>query len=167
MTSDSEHSGEGLNAQDVRQILGVNFYVGDLDATIERISHGGLLVVPAAPALKDISWNSSYREALIDSDVAITDSAWMVILWNLFERDSIRRVSGWDSGKSIQSPCRRPARYGSPSGLARQPAAETDCKRSSVASRALVARSSRPGDLRPVWFSMRRSYQCEVRRLET
>jgi N-acetylglucosaminyldiphosphoundecaprenol N-acetyl-beta-D-mannosaminyltransferase len=94
VTSKSEHSREWLDAQGVRQILGVNFYVGDLDATIERISQGGLLVVPAAPALKDIAWNSSYREALIDSDVAITDSGWMVILWNLFERDSIRRVSG-------------------------------------------------------------------------
>jgi UDP-N-acetyl-D-mannosaminuronic acid transferase (WecB/TagA/CpsF family) len=94
VTSNSEHSDEWLNAQDVRQILGVNFYVGDLDAMIERISQGGLLVVPGAPALKDIAWNSSYREALIDSDVAITDSGLMVILWNLFERDSIRRVSG-------------------------------------------------------------------------
>ena len=94
MTSNSEHSREWLKAQDVRQILGVNFYVGDLDATIERISQGGLVVVPAAPALKDIAWDSSYRQALIDSDVAITDSGLMVILWNLFEHDSIRRVSG-------------------------------------------------------------------------
>ncbi len=93
-TRNSEPSQKSLNAQDVRQILGVSFYVGDLDAMIERISQGGLLVMPAAPALKDIAWNSSYREALIDSDVAITDSALMVILWNLLERDSIRRVSG-------------------------------------------------------------------------
>jgi len=77
-----------------RQILGVNFFVGNLAATIERISHGGLLVVPAAPALKDITWNRSYREALLHSDVAITDSAFMVLLWNLFEGDSIPRLSG-------------------------------------------------------------------------
>ena len=94
MTSTLEHSRESVNTEDVRQILGVNFYVGDLDATIGRISQGGLLVVPAAPALKDIAWNSSYREALIDSDVAITDSGFMVMLWNLLERDSIPRVSG-------------------------------------------------------------------------
>lgn len=83
--------GDGKNE---RQILGVNFFVGDLAATIERISHGGLLVVPAAPALKDLGCNRSYREALLDSDVVITDSAFMVLLWNLFQGDSIPRLSG-------------------------------------------------------------------------
>ncbi|MGD0912507.1 MAG: WecB/TagA/CpsF family glycosyltransferase [Terracidiphilus sp.] len=77
-----------------RQILGVNFFVGDMATAIERISHGGLLVVPAAPALKDLGWNGSYREALLNSDLVITDSAFMVLLWNLFERDSIPRLSG-------------------------------------------------------------------------
>jgi UDP-N-acetyl-D-mannosaminuronic acid transferase (WecB/TagA/CpsF family) len=82
------------NVDNVRKILGVNFYVGDVSAVFERISRGGLLVVPAAPALKDIAWNLSYREALLNSDVAITDSAFMVMLWNLMERDSIPRISG-------------------------------------------------------------------------
>jgi UDP-N-acetyl-D-mannosaminuronic acid transferase (WecB/TagA/CpsF family) len=76
------------------QILGVNFYVGDAKGAIERISHGGLLVVPAAPALKDIAFNASYREALIHSDCAITDSAFMVMVWNLLEHDTIKRLSG-------------------------------------------------------------------------
>jgi UDP-N-acetyl-D-mannosaminuronic acid transferase (WecB/TagA/CpsF family) len=79
---------------DMRQILGVKFFIGDLNEAIDRISRGGLLVVPAAPALKDIDRNFSYREALVNSDVAITDSGFMVLLWNLFERDSIRRLSG-------------------------------------------------------------------------
>jgi N-acetylglucosaminyldiphosphoundecaprenol N-acetyl-beta-D-mannosaminyltransferase len=78
----------------MRQILGVKFFIGDLNEAIERISRGGLLVVPAAPALKDIDRDVSYREALVNSDVAITDSGFMVLLWNLFERDSIRRISG-------------------------------------------------------------------------
>lgn len=82
------------NVQNVRKILGVNFHVGDLSAIIERVSRGGLLVVPAAPALKDLTWNTSYREALVNSDVAITDSAFMVLLWNVMERDSIPRISG-------------------------------------------------------------------------
>jgi len=80
--------------QNVRQILGVKFYIGDLSEIIERISQGGLLVVPSAPALKDIDRNLAYREALIDCDVAITDSSFMVLLWNLLERDSIPRLSG-------------------------------------------------------------------------
>jgi UDP-N-acetyl-D-mannosaminuronic acid transferase (WecB/TagA/CpsF family) len=81
-------------SKDMRRILGVNFYVGDVGGAIDRISGGGLLVVPAAPALKDIATNSSYRAALTNADVAITDSAFMVLLWNFLERDSVTRVSG-------------------------------------------------------------------------
>ncbi len=55
---------------------------------------GGLLVVPAAPALKDLPTHSAYREALLDADLAITDSILMVLVWNLLHRDKIRRVSG-------------------------------------------------------------------------
>jgi UDP-N-acetyl-D-mannosaminuronic acid transferase (WecB/TagA/CpsF family) len=77
-----------------RQILGVNFYVGDVYGAIGRLSRGGLLVVPAAPALKDIRSNGEYREALMNADVAIADSALMVLLWNFMEGDSIPRLSG-------------------------------------------------------------------------
>jgi len=58
------------------------------------MSTGGLLVVPAAPALKDIPWNVSYREALLNADLIITDSAFMVLIWNFLQRDRIRRLSG-------------------------------------------------------------------------
>ncbi|MDE3202203.1 MAG: WecB/TagA/CpsF family glycosyltransferase [Acidobacteriota bacterium] len=77
-----------------RKILGVNFYVGDANGAIDRIARGGLLVVPAAPALKEIAHNAAYRAALLDADLAITDSALMVLAWNIMERDSIRRLSG-------------------------------------------------------------------------
>lgn len=77
-----------------RQILGVNFYVGDVQGAIGRLADGGLLVVPAAPALKDVAWNADYREALMNADVAIADSAFMVLLWNFLQNDSIPRLSG-------------------------------------------------------------------------
>lgn len=77
-----------------RKILGVDFYVGDVRGAVESVCRGGLLVVPAAPALKDIALNPQYREALIHADVAIPDSAFMVLTWNLIERDSIKRLSG-------------------------------------------------------------------------
>jgi UDP-N-acetyl-D-mannosaminuronic acid transferase (WecB/TagA/CpsF family) len=79
---------------DRRRILGIDFYAGDVDGAIDRISSGGLLVVPAAPALKDIAYNESYREAITNADVAIPDSSFMVLLWNWFERDSLKRLSG-------------------------------------------------------------------------
>jgi UDP-N-acetyl-D-mannosaminuronic acid transferase (WecB/TagA/CpsF family) len=55
---------------------------------------GGLLVVPAAPALKDMQTNAGYREALLEADMALTDSAFMVIVWNRLQGDTIRRLSG-------------------------------------------------------------------------
>ncbi len=55
---------------------------------------GGLLVVPAAPALKDLEVKASYREALMNADMAIADSAYMVLVWNWLQHDSIRRLSG-------------------------------------------------------------------------
>lgn len=77
-----------------RQILGIQFHAGDVEEAIERMKGGGLLVVPAAPALKEMATNAGYRAALLDADVAITDSAFMVMVWNLIERDHLPRVSG-------------------------------------------------------------------------
>ena len=77
-----------------RQILGIRFFVGNADEAIARISGGGLLVVPAAPALKNLANDAAYRKALKGADLVITDSAFMVMIWNRLKRDSIRRVSG-------------------------------------------------------------------------
>lgn len=84
-----------------RQILGINFYVGDVAGAIDLMSRGGLLVVPAAPALKDMPSNPAYREAVLNADVAITDSAFMVMLWNLLEADAIPRISGLEYLKEL------------------------------------------------------------------
>ena len=80
--------------QEKRQILGVSFYLGDADEIVERLGRGGLLVVPSAPSFLEITRNEEYREAVLNADVAITDSALMVMLWNLLEGDSIARLSG-------------------------------------------------------------------------
>jgi UDP-N-acetyl-D-mannosaminuronic acid transferase (WecB/TagA/CpsF family) len=77
-----------------RQILGIRFFVGDAEEAVARMSSGGLLVVPAAPALMNLAQDSAYREALQGADLVITDSAFMVMIWNRLKRDSIRRVSG-------------------------------------------------------------------------
>jgi len=78
-----------------RQILGIRFFTGTAEQSVEQMkSNGGLVVVPAAPALKNLPTQSGYREALVDADMAITDSALMVLVWNLLHRDKIRRVSG-------------------------------------------------------------------------
>jgi UDP-N-acetyl-D-mannosaminuronic acid transferase (WecB/TagA/CpsF family) len=83
-----------VTAMDHRRILGVDFFVGSAQEAIARMRAGGLLVVPAAPALKDMDSNAEYRESLLNADLAITDSAFMVLIWNGLKRDNISRLSG-------------------------------------------------------------------------
>jgi len=82
------------SALEFRQILGLRFFVGDARSAVERLSKGGLLVVPAAPALRNLAHDVAYREALLGADIAIADSSLMVMLWNLMQGDNIRRLSG-------------------------------------------------------------------------
>lgn len=79
---------------DHRTILGIRFFLGTAAEAIAKMRLGGLLVVPAAPALKDLGINEAYREALLNADVVIPDSAFMVIVWNRLQHDSILRLSG-------------------------------------------------------------------------
>lgn len=78
-----------------QNILGVRFLVGDAQEAIDLISSsGGMVVVPAAPALKNLAHDHSYREALLEADFAIPDSALMVLMWNMLQRDRIKKLSG-------------------------------------------------------------------------
>jgi UDP-N-acetyl-D-mannosaminuronic acid transferase (WecB/TagA/CpsF family) len=77
-----------------RQILGIKFFVGSAQQAIDLVRKGGLLVVPAAPALKTLPEDMAYREALLEADVAIADSSLMVLVWNFMQKDRIRRLSG-------------------------------------------------------------------------
>lgn len=79
---------------DHRIILGINFFQGTAIEAVEQMRAGGLLVVPAAPALKELGSNPRYREALLNADLTIADSAFMVIVWNRLQGDSITRLSG-------------------------------------------------------------------------
>jgi len=81
-------------ASEFRQILGINFFVGGAQRAINLLMKGGLLVVPAAPALKNLQEDRGYREALLGADLVIADSALMVMIWNFLQKDQIPRLSG-------------------------------------------------------------------------
>ncbi len=81
-------------ARKFQQILGINFFVGDMPDLLELCNEGHFIVVPAAPALAELTTNDAYREAVEKSDFAITDSAFMVILWRLFTGQTLPRISG-------------------------------------------------------------------------
>jgi UDP-N-acetyl-D-mannosaminuronic acid transferase (WecB/TagA/CpsF family) len=76
------------------RILGIDFFDGSARAAIAIMRDGGLLVIPAAPALKDLNHNLDYRESLLNADLAITDSAFMVLIWNRLQSQPINRLSG-------------------------------------------------------------------------
>jgi UDP-N-acetyl-D-mannosaminuronic acid transferase (WecB/TagA/CpsF family) len=76
------------------RILGIDFFDGSAQAAIAVMRNGGLLVIPAAPALKDLDHNLDYRESLLNADLAITDSAYMVLIWNRLQSKPIKRLSG-------------------------------------------------------------------------
>jgi len=78
-----------------QQILGVRFFVGDAQGAIAEVSRdGGLVVVPAAPAMKNLAADKGYREALLGANFAIADSAFMVLLWNMIDHHHIPKLSG-------------------------------------------------------------------------
>jgi exopolysaccharide biosynthesis WecB/TagA/CpsF family protein len=77
------------------QILGIKFFNGTVDEAVDAMSrNGGLLVVPAAPALVKVSEDESYRRALTSADMAIADSGAMVLIWKILTGRSVERISG-------------------------------------------------------------------------
>jgi UDP-N-acetyl-D-mannosaminuronic acid transferase (WecB/TagA/CpsF family) len=76
------------------RILGIDFFDSSAKAAIAIMRNGGLVVVPAAPALKDLDSNPDYRDALLNADLVLTDSAFMVLIWNRLQSQPIKRLSG-------------------------------------------------------------------------
>jgi UDP-N-acetyl-D-mannosaminuronic acid transferase (WecB/TagA/CpsF family) len=77
-----------------RQILGVRFFIGSPKEAVAIGLRGGLVVVPAAPALIELEHDTAYRDALAGSDLAITDSGFMVLIWRFLRGERLIRVSG-------------------------------------------------------------------------
>jgi len=82
------------NQSSFQRILGIRFFVGSAEQAVQIGLQGGLVVVPAAPALVDLQFDEHYCEALSNADLAITDSGLMVLLWRILSGQKISRVSG-------------------------------------------------------------------------
>src|ERR1700678_2803846 len=82
------------NQSSFQRILGIRFFVGSAEEAVEIGLRGGLVVVPAAPALVELQTNEHYREAVFNADLAITDSGLMVLIWRMLTGKKIARVSG-------------------------------------------------------------------------
>ena len=77
-----------------RRILGVRFFTGSTAEAVAESLRGGLVVVPSAPVLVTASEDPATQAALVESDLAITDSGLMILLWRLLKWERIPRVSG-------------------------------------------------------------------------
>src|SRR5438270_385270 len=87
------------------QILGVKFFNGAVDEAVDVMStNGGLLVVPAAPALVKICDDEGYRRAVTSADMAIADSGAMVLFWKVFTGRRVERISGLKFLKRLIAP---------------------------------------------------------------
>jgi N-acetylglucosaminyldiphosphoundecaprenol N-acetyl-beta-D-mannosaminyltransferase len=76
------------------KILGINFYNGKVEDVVNELKSGGLLVVPAAPGLINIKTDRQYFKSLLDADIAIADSGYMALIWNLSHKQKVNRISG-------------------------------------------------------------------------
>lgn len=77
------------------RVLGVEFFPGSLAGACQAAAEGGLLTAPAGPALAhDFVREPAYRRALEGSDIVLTDSAFMVLLWRLRTGRRLPRNSG-------------------------------------------------------------------------
>src|SRR6266850_3364179 len=84
-----------MASPDWERILGVRFFDGAAPDAVDYITRvGGYTVVPAAPALVKIENDPAYRRALVEADLAIADSGFMVLIWRLLQRRTIARISG-------------------------------------------------------------------------
>ena len=74
--------------------FGIRFIDGDFKSIKLLIDKGGLLVLPAAPALKEIDNNKKYHDALKHADIALFDSGFFCILLKFFKNINVKKYSG-------------------------------------------------------------------------
>ncbi len=79
-----------------RQILGIQFFNGDVDeAVASMFQDGGFLVAPSGTCFARLREDERYRRAIVAADMAIADSGLMVVIWRLMRRKNVQRISGF------------------------------------------------------------------------
>ena len=76
------------------KILGIDFFNGSVKDVVNELKSGGFMVVPSGPGLKSIKEEPVYYKSLRCADIAIADSGYMALIWNLFNTQKVNRISG-------------------------------------------------------------------------
>lgn len=75
-------------------LFDIKFVNGTYKEIRERLNKGGIMVVPAAPALATIHSDAAYYEALKQSDFAIFDSGFLCLLLLILKGFKAKKLSG-------------------------------------------------------------------------
>ncbi len=78
----------------ITTILGIRFFSGGVEEAAAHAADGGLILAPSGPGLATLGKDRLYQEAVENCDVALPDSGFMTLLWRVFKRGSLKRLSG-------------------------------------------------------------------------
>lgn len=76
------------------QVLGIPLACLTIDEAIEHALGGGLVLAPSGPGLCELERDPEYRDALLGSDVNLTDSGLVILVEALRSRRKLPRASG-------------------------------------------------------------------------
>ena len=76
-------------------LFNIQFINGNFYDVLKLLEKRKFMVVPSAPGLATIDKDLRYNEAVINSDFAIPDSGYMIILLRLFRGIKIKKLSGY------------------------------------------------------------------------
>ena len=77
------------------RVLGISFFDAPASAAVAYLqAKRGYVVVPAAPAMVKLRYDSDFRTALSEADIAIADSGLMVLLYRVLRGQKLTRISG-------------------------------------------------------------------------
>jgi UDP-N-acetyl-D-mannosaminuronic acid transferase (WecB/TagA/CpsF family) len=76
------------------QVLGVPIALLTIDEAVQRGLHSALVLAPSGPGLCDLERDPNYRDALLGSDVNLSDSGLLVLVEFLRSRRRLPRTSG-------------------------------------------------------------------------
>jgi len=79
-----------------RQILGIQFFNGDVEEAVTwMFQHGGFVVAPSGTCFARLCEDEVYRRAILSADLAIADSGLVVSMWRLLQHENVQRISGF------------------------------------------------------------------------
>src|SRR5437667_7574933 len=77
------------------RILGVSFFSGSVRDAVERARQaGGVIAIPASPALLKLKYDEEYRLVLQRADLVLADSELLALLWKLVSGRRLKKISG-------------------------------------------------------------------------